>query len=187
METVGVTVRGHPFGSRLRRRTPEAARCVRRGRMGVGPGLSCGGTSRIEEVRMRTERTVAILSLALLGVGACGKRQDRSAALSDDLKRDLAAASATSSELAIAPANYQRMRFVSDIEQSRATVRMQRPKVTHHSNRMTAANSPVGTETDAAPDAMSAMASHAPAPVSTPELPANEPIVIAARPAPEPS
>src|SRR4030081_3053520 len=91
------------------------------------PGLVLHDIASPEEVLMRTTRNVAALSVALL-LGACGRRQEQTAALSDDLKRDLAAASLAGSDLATAPQSYRRMRFVSEIEQSRAGVPAKRPK-----------------------------------------------------------
>jgi hypothetical protein len=138
---------------------------------------------------MRTDWKVAALSLALV-LAACGKRQDQAAALPDDLKKDLAAASASSGDLAIAPQSYRRMRFVSDIEQSRASVPAKRPKISHHHDRMTASHQPAASEasTDVAAEPMVSMASESPAPVSTPSAPASEPtVVIAQRPSPEPA
>lgn len=128
---------------------------------------------------MRTEWKVAALSLALLS-SACGKRPEPTASLPDDLKKDLAAASASASELA--PQNYQRMRFVSDIERSRATTPASRPKVSRRHERMTASNHASG-------DPIASMASHTLETVATPaEAPATQPtIVVAAQPAPEPT
>ena len=60
---------------------------------------------------------VSVLPVAALAV-ACGrgKSADKDAALTADLKRDLAAASASSVELASTVGDYQRTRFVSAIE-----------------------------------------------------------------------
>ena len=60
---------------------------------------------------------VSVLPVAALAV-ACGrgKSADKDAALTADLKRDLAAASASGVELASTVGDYQRTRFVSAIE-----------------------------------------------------------------------
>jgi len=84
---------------------------------------------------MRTECKVAALSLALM-VSACSKRPEPTASLPDDLKKDLAAASQASTPLATAPQSFQPMRFVSDIERTRATERVLRPKVSTRHERM---------------------------------------------------
>lgn len=138
---------------------------------------------------MRTEWKVAALSLALL-LGACGKRQEPTVSLSDDLKRDLAAASPAGGDLTTAPQSYRRMRFVSDIEQSKAAVPAKRPTLSHHHVKPTIRRQPVSEEstTDVALDPVVRMASESPAPASTPEAPAPEPsIVIAHQPSPEPT
>jgi hypothetical protein len=132
---------------------------------------------------MRTESKIAALSLALLFVG-CSKRPEPTASLPDDLKRDLAAAAIPTSDLATAPTSYQRMRFVSDIERTRASVPAKRPKISQHHERMVAVRQPA-TQVDR----IASMASTTPAPVSTPEAPSEEPsiVVVGARPAPPPS
>jgi hypothetical protein len=129
---------------------------------------------------MRTVSKVAALSLALL-YSACSKRPEPTASIPDDLQKDLAAASAPAGQLATAPQNYQRMRFVSDIERSRATTPAPRPKVSRRHERMTASQHASG-------DPMASMASRTLETVATPaETPAPEPtIVVAAQPAPEP-
>jgi hypothetical protein len=129
---------------------------------------------------MRTESKVAALSLALL-FSACSKRPEPTASLPDDLQKDLAAASASTSPLATAPQSYERMRFVSDIERTRATTPASRPKVSRRHEQMTAAN-------HASADPIVSLASQTLETVATPaETPAPEPTVaVAARPAPEP-
>ena len=67
---------------------------------------------------MRTDRNVAALSLALL-LGACGKTPEPSVTISDDLKKDLAVATVGDMTPGGATQGYQRMRFVSAIEQSK--------------------------------------------------------------------
>jgi hypothetical protein len=139
-----------------------------------------------QEVHMRTECKVATLSLALV-FAACAKRQEPTASLPDDLKKDLAAASASSSALASAPNSYQRMRFVSDIERARVSVPAKRPKVSRHPTRMAASHQSGSEATDLSADASVSLASSSPAPASTPEAPVPEPsIAVAGRPAPGP-
>ena len=137
---------------------------------------------------MRTDWKVTALSLALL-LGACTSRPERTASLPADLEKDLAAAAATGGELATAPQRFQRMRFVSDIEQSRASVPAKRPRVSHHAVHPTVSAQPAEEEaSDVAPDPVVAAASEAPAPVSIPEAAAPEPaVVIAQHPSPEPA
>ena len=74
---------------------------------------------------MRTDVKVAAISFAVV-LGACS-RQEQSTGLSDDLKRDLAAAAAPAGDLATAPTAYQRTRFVSDVEMNRAKKPTPRP------------------------------------------------------------
>src|SRR5215204_6535667 len=68
---------------------------------------------------MRTDVKVAAISLAVI-LGACNKRQEQATGLSEDLKRDLAAAAAPAGDLTSAPRSYQPTRFVSEVEMSRA-------------------------------------------------------------------
>ena len=68
---------------------------------------------------MRTDVKVAAISFAVV-LGACNTRQEQATGLSEDLKRDLAAAAAPAGDLATAPTAYQRTRFVSDVEMNRA-------------------------------------------------------------------
>jgi hypothetical protein len=129
---------------------------------------------------MRTECKVAALSLALL-VSACSKRPEPTASLPDDLKKDLAAASQASSPLATAPQSYQPMRFVSDIERTRATERAPRPKVSTRHERMAPTQHGSGNP-------VASLASNTIETVTTPSnAPSPEPTtVVAAMPAPDP-
>lgn len=133
---------------------------------------------------------ISIIPVALL-VAACG-RGDRqaSSALSDDLKRDLAAASASGVELASASHVYQPTRFVSAIEQPggaaparRATVKRPVP------HRTAAPAAPEVTTPDPAPEPeVVAPQQVAVTPEQTPtEAPAPEATVIAPRPTPMPA
>ncbi len=90
---------------------------------------------------MRTDLKVASLSLAL-ALSACGRREEPTTALSDDLKRDLAVASSTAGDLATAPQSYQRMRFVSGVELPNKTEPAHRPSVTKRPPRPIVRKSP---------------------------------------------
>jgi hypothetical protein len=138
---------------------------------------------------MRTHTKLAALSLAL-SLGACSKPREQTAVLSDDLKRDLAEASTSAtSGLTTTPQSYQRMRFVSSIEQSHATVRVKRPKPSRHPVQLTSSRHPLGEEVaQAKADAMPSMATESPAPEATTEAaPAAPTVVVAPRPSPEPT
>jgi hypothetical protein len=135
---------------------------------------------------MRTNWNIAALSLALL-LGACGRRQEQTAGLPDDLKKDLAAASVPGSDLALSRQSYQRMRFVSDIEQWKGGVPAKGSAMAHHAVRSTARHRTATQPAVAAPNSVVSMASESPATVSTPAAPTPEPpTVIAQRPSPEP-
>ena len=109
---------------------------------------------------MRMTGHVATLSLVGL-LGACGKPDEPSA---------------PSMDIVVAPQTYQRMRFVSAIEQSRASVPARRPKVARHANPASVS----------APDPMAAMMMHTPVAMVTSSVSAPAPsVVIAAHAAPE--
>jgi hypothetical protein len=134
---------------------------------------------------MRTYRKVTTLSLSLL-LGACSGRQQQTAELPDDLKKDLAAASAAGNDLAIAPPSRRSVRFVSDIEQWKGGAPVKRAKASHHTVRPTVHRAPAQPMMEAEPSVSVASASSAPAPITV--APAPEPAsVIAATPSPEPS
>jgi hypothetical protein len=136
---------------------------------------------------MPSPRNATILSLALL-LGACSTRSDQPAALSDDLKQDLAAASASGGDLAAAPQSYQRMRFVSSVERSRAGTPSKRIATAHHRAKAAPTRRPSPeVASEAAPDPMDAMVAEAPTPVSTPEAATVEPTVVAHQPTIEPA
>jgi len=132
---------------------------------------------------MRTHWKLATLSLVVIA-GACNKPDQRATGLSDDLKRDLAAAS-TAGDLA--PQNYQRMRFVSDIERAPSATIAKAPtpaKSTHRAVRPV-----VSHRRDAAPTSVAAKsdepAPNVETPVASVETPIPEPsVVISQRPTP---
>ena len=137
---------------------------------------------------MRTDVKVAAISFAVV-LGACNSRQEQATGLSEDLKRDLAAAAAPG-DLATAPSAYQRTRFVSDMEMNRA--RKPAPKLVA-SKRKTAPVRRAEAVSRPADDAVAEpnVASNeerapAPAPVSAPEAINTDPVVIAQQPS-EPS
>lgn len=134
---------------------------------------------------MRTDSKVAALSLAIILCG-CSKKQENTATAPSDLKRDLAAASAASKDLAVVPSTYQRMRFVSDIEQSHASVAIKRPKAAQHAEHLMASGAGSADATPSVADPIAAMASHQPMAMATAQSTEMQPgIVVAARPAPE--
>ena len=132
---------------------------------------------------MRTDFKVASLTLAL-ALSACGRRDEPTVTLSDDLKRDLAAATSASGDLA--PTSYQRMRFVSDVEMAKTTP-AHRPSVAKHPIRPTVRRSPKAAEPLPEPAHQPEVTAVAekPAPVPAAEAPIPEPVVIAQRPTPD--
>jgi outer membrane biosynthesis protein TonB len=138
---------------------------------------------------MRTDVKVAAIAFGVLLVACSDTRQEQTTGLSEDLKRDLAAAAAPG-DLATAPRSYERTRFVSDIELSRTT-KSPTPKMvatkrrTKPVRRAEAVSRPapdvVEEPTVASDEAMSPAPAPAPAPTTEPE-----PTVIAQQPA-EPS
>jgi hypothetical protein len=129
---------------------------------------------------MRTDVKVAAISFAVV-LGACNTRQEQSTGLSEDLKRDLAAASAPG-DLATAPRAFERTRFVSKAEMTRATTPSPRLVATKRKTpkavRAEAVKKPapdvVADETVKSDVAMAP----APAPVATPNATEEKPIEI---------
>jgi hypothetical protein len=127
---------------------------------------------------MWTARHVTILSLAL-AAGACGTRSDRTAALPDDLKQDLAAAAASSGDLASAPQSYQAMRFVSTVERTNAAPPAKRITMIRRRTKAAVSRRPTPeVASRVMSDEMDAAVAEAPTPVSTPEAPAAEPTTV---------
>ena len=139
---------------------------------------------------MRTDVKVAAISFGVLIVACSDARKDQATGLSEDLKRDLAAASAPG-DLAIAPRAFERTRVVSKAEMSRATTPTPRlvasKRRTPKAIRAEAVSRPapdvVADETVKAEEAMAP----APTPVAVPNATEQEPVVIAQQPTPEPS
>ena len=128
---------------------------------------------------MRTERKVVALVLALALAG-CGKGQERTAGRSSGMKRDLA--TAANKNLDLAPKAYTRMRFVSDIERSKAGVAMKPVNAPRHVDRLiqlsakTIARDPIASMASRQLATISTLAAAAPSPtVVVAPLPAAEP------------
>jgi hypothetical protein len=134
---------------------------------------------------MRTFWKISALSLATVAAG-CGREKQKTATLPDDLQKDLAAASA-GGEFATAPTSYQRMRFVSAIEQSKPAVPAKRPAMTRQHIRAAISHRQTNPLPAAAELEQPAVA-EATSPVTTREAPAPEPAIsVAPVPAPTPS
>ena len=127
---------------------------------------------------MRTDVKVAALSLAVI-LGACDKRQEQATGLSEDLKRDLAVASAAS-DLAAAPRAYERTRFVSDVEMARAKAPAPRPVATKRRTPPVRRPAPVARPAADVVEEPTVASNEAPAPEPTP-------VAVATETAPEPA
>lgn len=143
---------------------------------------------------MGTHRRIATFGLAL-GAMACGTKQQQVASLDADLQKDLATVKANDSGLALAGQdNYQRMRFVSAVEQVNPGVAGKQPSSTptparapKHTPHAPKAKAPARTPE---PEVVAEAESAEPAPSiqQTPApAPAPEAVVVAQAPAPEPS
>jgi hypothetical protein len=138
---------------------------------------------------MRTDVKVAAISFAVV-LGACSSRQEQSTGLTEDLKRDLAAASSPAGDLATAPRAYERTRFVSEVEMARAKTPVTHAVATKHRTPPVLRAEPVSkpaADVVAEPTVASNEANApAPAPVAAPEAINTDPVVIAQQPS-EPS
>jgi hypothetical protein len=136
---------------------------------------------------MRTDVKVAALSLALI-LGACEKRQEQATGLSEDLKRDLAAAS-VAGDLATAPRAYERTRFVSDVEMARAKAPAPRPVASKRRTAPVRRPAPVSKPAEEVVEEPTVASNEAPAlepaPVAVATETAPEPIVIVQQPTTE--
>lgn len=136
---------------------------------------------------MRTDVKVAAISFAVV-LGACNTRQEKATGLSEDLKRDLAAASAPG-DLATAPSAYKPTRFVSKMEMTRSTTPAPRLVATKRKTpkaiRAEAVKKPapevVADETVKSDEAMAA----APTPAAAPNATESAPVAIVQEPTPE--
>ena len=136
---------------------------------------------------MRTHVKVAALSLAVI-LGACDKRQEQATGLSEDLKRDLAAASAAG-DLATAPRAYERARFVSEVELARAKAPAPRPVASKRRTPPVRRPEPVSKPAEEVVEEPTVASNEAPAPEPAPVAVATEtapePIVIVQQPTTE--
>jgi hypothetical protein len=134
---------------------------------------------------MRSNWNVLALSLAVV-LASCSKPQEPAAKISDDLKRDLDAASG----LAAAPKSYERQRFVSQIEQSRAGQPSARPNRAPQPASHDMASHHVTVKTDEpAPEpvvaqSVATLEAETPAAVATPAASAPEPSIVIVQGAP---
>ena len=136
-----------------------------------------------------------LLTVALaLGAMACGTKQEQSATLDADLQKDLATVTLPDSGLALASANYDRMRFVSAVEQVKPAVPSKRTSIAPKpapapKPRPKAKRAPAPAPT---PEPQVVAEADAPEPEPQPvvaEAPAPEPqpVVVVQQPSPEPS
>lgn len=135
---------------------------------------------------VRTFVKLSVLPVAALAV-ACGRGNSKDqTALSADLKRDLAAASASSVELASTAREYQPARFVSAIESPATSAPVRRRNVRRPVVRHTAANDKqVAKAPDPAPESKVDVAEPTPsaeAPAPAIDTPTN--VAVTPRPTP---
>jgi hypothetical protein len=138
---------------------------------------------------MRTDVKVAAISFAVV-LGACDTRREQTTGLSDDLKRDLAVASASAGELATTPSAYQRTRFVSDVEMARAKTPAPRPVASKRRTAPVRRPEPVSKPAEQVAEDATVASTEEPAPAPTPAAapsPTQEPVVITQQPTEEPA
>lgn len=135
---------------------------------------------------MRKTVKISVLPVAALAL-ACGRgKSNEQRALTDDLKRDLAAATASSVELASTARDYQPTRFVSAIESPATSAPVRKRSVRRPVARPTAAHEP---EVAKAPDPAPENKVDVPEPVPAEETPAptiDTPTNVAVTPRPTP-
>lgn len=134
-----------------------------------------------EAPMVQTRTVTTALSLAIL-LGACTTRSDQPASLSDDLKRDLAAAAPAGGDLATTPQSYQPMRFVSAVERVHTAAPARRKAPAPRRVKSMHSREPAPEVASQTSDPTSTMVAEAPAPVATPQAPTPEPTVIAHQP-----
>ena len=137
---------------------------------------------------MRSSIVRLIVPIAFV-VSACAKGTSDAGQLSDDLRKDLAASTASRPELANASGDYQPMRFVSDIEQSNNSEPVERSR-TPRRVAARSANSEQNETESPAPDTQNEI-QVAQTPSEAPQAPAPDPDIptvpmVAPRPAPMP-
>ena len=137
---------------------------------------------------MRTSAWRSILPVVLIVGASCGRGSSNTAKLTDDLQRDLAAASTASIQLANESQGYKPMRFVSAIERGEDAVPVQRrpsprPVVRNHTSTEPAQEKAPDPSPQVAVEAPKAPEPQQPAPTisDAPTVP-----VVAPRPAPLP-
>lgn len=133
---------------------------------------------------MRTHVKVAAISFAVV-LGACNSRREQTTGLTEDLKRDLAAASASAGDLATAPSAYQRTRFVSGVEMVRSKNPAPRPVATKRRTPPVRRPEPVSKPADQVVEEPTVASNEAPAPTPAPaaaQTTTQEPVVIAQQP-----
>jgi hypothetical protein len=139
---------------------------------------------------MRTDVKVATISLAMV-LGACSTREEKPTGLSEDLKKDLAVASASAGDLATAPNAFKPAQVVSSVEMTRSktpvprlvaskrrTPKTIRAEAVKHAASDVVANPEVkGTEADAP----------TPTPVAINNPTESAPVAVVEQPTPEPT
>lgn len=116
---------------------------------------------------MRSHYVLATISLAA-ALTACSKQQDATTAAQAKTPQ----ASTASADLVAAPRPYERMRFVSEIEQSKSNVQMHSPEHARHASRSTvnrnaalsATREAIGSKLTSVSVPMSVASSSAPSP-----------------------
>jgi hypothetical protein len=128
----------------------------------------------------------SVLPVAALGV-ACGRgKSNDQAAITADLKRDLAAASASGVELASTSRDYQPTRFVSAIESPKASAPVRRRNVKRPvAKPAAAANEDIAKAPDPAPENKAVVAEPEPS-TETPAPAIETPTNVAVSPRPTP-
>jgi outer membrane biosynthesis protein TonB len=136
---------------------------------------------------MGTYRKAAALGLAL-GAMACGTKKEQTATLDASLQKDLATVTAPNPGLALAGQGYQRMNYVSAVEQVKPAVPSRHIATTSSPSR--SSKRPKKSNPAPAPVAeeVATQDSPSPEPQQTPSAaPAPEPVVVAQQPSPEPT
>ena len=138
---------------------------------------------------MRTNWHHSALPLSIVLALGCSTGKEQPAPLADDLKQDLAVASASAGDLAIAPQSYQRMRFVSGVEQLPSAAPAKRPKAAHKVTRTRAPHRSTSVATTAPiPDPVATIADESPAPAEAIDpVEPEAPTVVAQSPVSGPS
>jgi len=134
---------------------------------------------------------VATLSLAVLA-GACSTGKEQTAALPEDLQKDLAVASSSASDLTTAPRSFEPTRVVSAMERGVTAKRAKSIVATKKRTKPVRRPQPVSKPAESLADAeevgtSAALPTPTVTPSSAPVATAPEPVVIGQRPAPDPA